>query len=63
MSKRSKKNKNKQINQSNLSSKLTSDLKQKLNTENRVDVSEKERELLEKEAAEQKEEKLTFKQK
>lgn len=63
MSKRSKKNKNKHINQNNLSSKLTSNLKQKLNTENRVDVSSKDKEVLEKEQNEQKEEKLTFKQK
>lgn len=63
MSKLFKKNKNKQTSQNNLSSKLTSDLKQKLNTKNRVDVGEKEKELLKKEEIEQKEEKLTFKQK
>lgn len=63
MSKRFKKNKNKQVVHNNLSSKLTSDLKQKLNTKDRVDVSEKEKEILEKEANKVKEEKLTFKQK
>lgn len=63
MSKRSKKNKNKQINQNILSSKLTTELKQKFNTENRVDVSENEKEMPEKEFVEQKEEKLSFKQK
>lgn len=63
MSKNFRKNKNKQVSKNNLSSKLTLDLQKKLNTQNRVSSSDKDKVILESENVEKKEEKLTLKQK